>query len=127
MFNQTPIFSSYSVKHIDKALEFYHDILGLNVTQTNEGLSINQLGSMVFLYPKLDHEPASFTVLNFKVEDIDKVVEALKMKGVSIDRYDTVDMKSDDKGIFRGKASGNGPDIAWFKDPDGNILSVLQE
>ena len=80
----------------------------------------------MFIYPKPNHEPATFTVLNFPVNDINQAVDQLKKLGVSLERYDG-EMKTDEKGIFRGAARGEGPNIAWFKDPAGNILSVLEE
>jgi catechol 2,3-dioxygenase-like lactoylglutathione lyase family enzyme len=128
MFTNTPTFSSYSVDGIEKALAFYRDTLGLNVTQTKEGLDIKLGGGQsLFLYPKTGHVPATFTVLNFKVDDIDSAVDALKEKGIELERYDMGPTKADEKGIYRGRGAGQGPDIAWFKDPAGNILSVLEE
>jgi catechol 2,3-dioxygenase-like lactoylglutathione lyase family enzyme len=128
MFTETPTFSSYSVDDLEKALAFYRDTLGLNVTQTKEGLDVRLAGGAgLFLYSKQDHQPATFTVLNFKVEDIDTAVDGLKGKGIELERYDLGPMQADEKGIYRGKESGNGPDIAWFKDPAGNILSVIEE
>ncbi len=82
-------------------------------------------GGDIFVYQKDDHQPATYTVLNFPVDDIDTIVESLVAKGVSMERYDTMPGAQDDKGIMRGKAAKQGPDIAWFKDPSGNILSVL--
>lgn len=128
MFTDTSTFSSYSVDDLDKAMAFYRDTLGLNVTETKEGLDIKLAGGQaLFLYPKPDHQPATFTVLNFKVNDIDSAVIALKGKGIELERYDVGPMQADEKGIYRGKEGGNGPDIAWFKDPAGNILSVVEE
>jgi hypothetical protein len=82
-------------------------------------------GGAVLIYPKEDHQPATFTILNFPVADIDVVVDELATKGVAMERYDG--MEQDAKGIMRGKAAGRGPDIAWFTDPAGNILSVLSD
>jgi hypothetical protein len=89
------------------------------------GLKISG-GGAVFIYPKSNHEPATFTVLNFPVEDIDKAVDQLKAKGVIFESYGG-EIKTDEKGIFRGGKSGQGPNVAWFKDPAGNILSVVEE
>jgi len=122
----TSAFSGYSVDNIGKAKEFYGTVLGLNVEQTPEGLKLSLAGTTVFIYGKPNHQPATFTVLNFEVEDIDAAVEQLKNAGVTLENYDgTTPMKADEKGIYRGKAAGYGPDIAWFKDPAGNILSVV--
>lgn len=124
MFTDTPAFSSYSVDDIAKAKEFYGNILGLDIEESKEGLNLKIKGTTVFLYPKDDHVPATFTVLNFAVEDIDSAVDEMSEKGISFERYE--EMHQDEKGIARGKAVGMGPDIAWFKDPAGNILSVLE-
>lgn len=128
MFTDTPTFGSYSVDDLGKAIAFYRDTLGLTVNQTKEGLEIKLAGGQgLFLYGKQDHQPATFTVLNFKVDDIDKAVDALKGKNIQLERYDMGEMTADEKGIYRGKEGGNGPDIAWFKDPAGNILSIVEE
>lgn len=127
MFTDTPTFASYSIDNLERALEFYRDTLGLNVTQTKEGLEVKLAGGQaLFLYPKPDHQPATFTVLNFKVNDIDSAVIELNGKGIELERYDTEMVQADEAGIYRGKKSGNGPDIAWFKDPAGNILSIVE-
>jgi catechol 2,3-dioxygenase-like lactoylglutathione lyase family enzyme len=127
MFKDTPAFSGYSVNDIEKAKEFYGTTLGLNLKESKEGIELQiSGGNSVFLYSKPSHEPATFTVLNFAVENIDDAVEELKAAGISLENYDVGEMKADDKGIYRGLAAGYGPDIAWFKDPAGNILSVLQ-
>jgi hypothetical protein len=95
----------------------------LEVSETEEGLVLRIAGGgQVFIYPKPNHIPASFTILNFPVDDIEKLVDALHKRGVRFDHYDEADIKTDEKGIHRGP----GPNIAWFKDPAGNILSVLQ-
>ena len=126
MFKDTRAFSSFSVDDLQKAKEFYGQTLGLEVSETKEGLALRLAGGgQVFIYPKPNHEPATFTVLNFRVNDIDQAVDQLKKLGVSLERYDG-EMKTDEKGIFRGAARGEGPNIAWFKDPAGNILSVLE-
>lgn len=119
-------FSGFSVSDQAKAKEFYTETLGLEVDDSQMGLKISLPGgSSVFAYPKADHLPATFTILNFEVDDIDAAVDALTAKGVEFERYDD-QVKTDAKGIARGKAQQMGPDIAWFKDPAGNILSVLQ-
>ena len=123
MFRDSSAFSSYSVNDLKRAKDFYSGILGLNVRDSPEGLGIDLAGGgKLFLYPKPNHEPASFTVLNFRVDDVEKAVDALVAKGVRFEQYDMPNLKTDAKGIARG----NGPTIAWFKDPAGNILSVVQ-
>jgi catechol 2,3-dioxygenase-like lactoylglutathione lyase family enzyme len=117
-------FSGFSVNDIPKAKKFYSDVLGLKVSEDHGILTLHLAnGGSVIAYPKENHEPATFTVLNFPVPDVDKTVDELKKKGVRFEHYDTKDLKTDDKGIMRD----NGPTIAWFKDPAGNILSVLDE
>jgi predicted enzyme related to lactoylglutathione lyase len=124
MFKDAKAFSSYSVNDLKKAKEFYGETLGLKVSESAEGLELNLAGALsVFLYPKPNHTPASFTVLNFPVKDIDEAVDELTTLGIHLEQYDLPDLKTDKKGIMRG----NGPTIAWFKDPAGNILSVVQE
>jgi predicted enzyme related to lactoylglutathione lyase len=123
MFSYKKSFSSFSVNDISKAKEFYINILDLEVIVQPEGLSITFAdGGNVFLYEKPNHTPASFTVLNFNVENIEETVDSLIAKGIQFEQYGG-DIPTDSKGIFRGQ----GPLIAWFKDPAGNILSVLQE
>ena len=127
MFKNTKAFSSFSVNDLSKASKFYGQTLGLNVEETTEGLGIHLSGGgEVFLYPKPNHTAASFTVLNFPVDDIDSAVDQLKKLGVSFESYGG-EIETDSKGIFRGGDTGKGPNIAWFKDPAGNILSVLEE
>ena len=127
MFKDIKAFSSFSADDIHKAKEFYGQTLGLEVSETNEGLDLQIAGGgHVFIYPKPNHAPASFTVLNFPVDDIDSAVDELKALGVEFESYDG-ELKTDEKGIFRGGEEGSGPEIAWFKDPAGNILSVLEE
>ena len=116
-------FASFSVNDLKKAKEFYRDTLGLDVSEVAEGLEL--FGGNVFIYSKPNHEAATFTVLNFPVNDIDAAVDDLKSRGVTFESYGG-DIKTDDKGIARGSVSGHGPDIAWFKDPAGNILSILE-
>ncbi len=117
--------SSFSVNDIEKAKEFYASKLGLDVSDEEEGLKLQIDGLHAFIYPKDDHAPATFTILNFMVDDIDKAVDELAKRGVQFESYEG-EMKTDEKGIFRGADSGHGPNIAWFKDPAGNILSVLE-
>ena len=127
MFKNTKAFSSFSVDDLKKAKEFYGQTLGLKISETKEGLGLQIAGGgQVFLYPKPNHTAASFTVLNFPVVDIDKAVEELRRGGVQFESYGG-EIKTDEKGIFRGASQGKGPNIAWFKDPAGNILSVLEE
>ncbi len=126
MFNLKGAFSGFSVNDPAKAKEFYTKTLGLKVEDGVGGVRIRLPGGgMVWMYPKPNHQPAAFTILNFKVDDIDAAVDDLTSRGVQFERYPNI--PADDKGILRGIASERGPDIAWFKDPAGNILSVLQE
>jgi catechol 2,3-dioxygenase-like lactoylglutathione lyase family enzyme len=126
MLKNSKAFSSFSVDNIQKAKEFYGNILGLEVAEIHEGLELHLPGMRVFLYPKGEHHtPASFTVLNFLVDDIDKAVNDLTSAGVNFEKYDQDQLKTDEKGIARGPGGPKG--IAWFKDPAGNFLSVLQE
>jgi catechol 2,3-dioxygenase-like lactoylglutathione lyase family enzyme len=124
MFNDTKAFGSFSVNGLQKAKEFYADTLGLEVSETPEGLELQIAGgARIFIYPKPDHLPATFTILNFPVDNIEEAVAELSRRGVQFLHYDEEVIKTDEKGIFRG----GGPLIAWFKDPAGNILSVLEE
>jgi predicted enzyme related to lactoylglutathione lyase len=127
MFKAIETFSSFSVDDLGKAKEFYTTVLGLQVEeQEGMGLKFHLPGNAVFIYPKTQHQPATFTVLNFKVENIDQAVDELGKRGVQFERYKEMP-QADEKGILRGISANRGPDIAWFKDPAGNILSVLQE
>jgi catechol 2,3-dioxygenase-like lactoylglutathione lyase family enzyme len=122
MFENTKAFSGFSADDIPAAKKFYGETLGLKVTEENGLLTLHIAGDRpTLIYPKENHEPASFTILNFPVDDIDAAVDGLTERGVAFERYDGFDQ--DEKGIFRDE----GPDIAWFKDPAGNILSVIQE
>jgi catechol 2,3-dioxygenase-like lactoylglutathione lyase family enzyme len=122
MFEHTKAFSGFSVDDIQKAKQFYGETLGLRVSEEYGMLTLHIAGDRdTLIYPKEDHTPATFTILNFPVADIDKAVDELAARGVQFERYEGAEQ--DDKGIARGQ----GPAIAWFKDPAGNILSVLQE
>jgi predicted enzyme related to lactoylglutathione lyase len=123
VFKEAEAFSSFSVNDIRRAKEFYGQTLGIKLTENAEGLELNTRGGNVFIYAKPNHTPASFTVLNFPVKDIERAVDELEALGVQLEHYDMPDMKTDERGIFRGQP---GPQIAWFKDPAGNILSILQ-
>ena len=123
----TGAFSSFSVDDLDIAKKFYGETLGLDVEKTGEGLELSVEDEVtIFVYPKDDHEPATFTVLNFRVEDIDEAVDELTDRGITFESYKG-EMKTDEKGVFRGAEDGDGPNIAWFKDPAGNFLSVIEE
>ena len=122
----TGAFSSFSVDNIDEAVEFYGKTLGVNVKNTEEGLQLDfDDGGSVFIYPKDDHEPATFTVLNFTVSDIDAAVEELKARGIEFESYEG-ELETDENNIMRGEEDGEGPNIAWFKDPAGNFISVIE-
>jgi len=126
MFRNTKAFSGFSVDDTQKAKEFYGELLGLEVEELDMPglLSLHIAGdSHILIYPKPNHVPATFTVLNFPVKDVEKAVDELAAKGVKFEIYNEPDFKTDEKGIFRG----GGPLIAWFKDPAGNILSVIKE
>ena len=126
MFKNTKAFSSFSVDDVEKAKEFYSNILGLEVSQDMEMgglLNIKLAGEPnLLIYPKSNHTPATFTVLNFIVKNINETVDELTRRGVQFEHYGG-EFNTDEKGISRG----GGPSIAWFKDPAGNILSVLEE
>ena len=125
MFNASHAFSGFSTNDIARTIEFYAQTLGLEVTEENGMLTLKLAGGgTVVIYPKDDHEPASFTVLNFQVDDIDQAVGELAKAGIQFERYEG--FAHDERGIVRPDSSQHGPSIAWFKDPAGNILSVLQ-
>lgn len=127
MFKDTHAFSSFSVDDIDMAKKFYGETLGLDVAEMSIGLSITIAGGgSLFIYPKNDHAPATFTVLNFPVPDIDAAVDHLKAKGVTFERS-SGETATDNKGILRSDGPTRGPSIAWFKDPAGNFISVLEQ
>ncbi|MEO3925497.1 VOC family protein [Micromonosporaceae bacterium B7E4] len=122
MFRDTEAFSGFAVDDVARAKEFYGETLGLRVSEEYGLLRLHLAGGRdVLVYPKPGHVPASFTILNFPVDDIDRAVDELTARGVRFERYEGIE--ADEKGIARG----NGPDIAWFTDPAGNVLSVLQE
>jgi catechol-2,3-dioxygenase len=123
MFRQTKAFSSFSANDLRKVKKFYSEVLELEVTEENELLTLHIAGGyQVLIYPKPDHTPATFTVLNFPVDNLEKTVDELTRRGVRFEQYEGA-LKTDQKGIFRdGDMS-----IAWFKDPAGNIISVLKE
>lgn len=125
MFEPKTAFSGFSVNDLAKAKEFYRQTLGLKVVEEGIGLRLHLPGGgTAFAYPKDEHQPATFTLLDFVVDDIDEAVDELNSRGVSFERYEG--MSQDDKGIMRGLAQNRGPNIAWFKDPAGNMLAVLQ-
>jgi len=125
MLKTKQAFSGFSVDNLAEAREFYTGTLGLTVDDAGPGLGLQLSGGgTVFVYPKDDHQPATFTILNFEVEDIDEAVDELMNRGVQFERYEGLPV--DEKGILRGISQNRGPDIAWFKDPAGNILAVLK-
>jgi predicted enzyme related to lactoylglutathione lyase len=122
MFTETKAFSGFAVPDIAAAKAFYGDTLGINVSEDHGLLTLHVAGDRpTLVYPKPDHVPASYTILNFPVDDIDAAVDELVARGIEILRYEG--MEQDDRGIMRA----GGPYIAWFTDPAGNVLSVLQE
>ncbi len=128
MFKPQAVFSGISVNDIAKAKEFYNKTMGLELDNEEMGLQFKLPGGgALFVYDKQDHQPATFTVLNFVVSDIDQAVDELTNQGVQFERYDNMPAPQDEKGVLRGLAANQGPDIAWLKDPAGNILAVLQE
>jgi len=126
MFRNTQAFSSFSTDDLAKTKDFYARTLGLDVVGTPEGLELRLAGGMsVFVYYSNAYEPPEHTVLNFVVDDIDAAIDGLAERGVRMEPYDLPDIKTDERGIFRGETGPKA--IAWFKDPAGHILSVLQE
>ena len=123
MFEASNAFSGFSVNDQAAAKKFYGETLGVPLEEIPAGLRL-KIGNGILVYPKTDHTPATYTMLNFRVDDIERAVGELKGKGIEFEQYKGV---TDEKGIARGIAHNRGPDIAWFKDPAGNILSVLQE
>ena len=130
MFKDTKAFASFSVSDLERAKSFYGGTLGLNVKETPEGLELHLAGGglPVFIYPSDDYHAPEHTVLNFIVKDIDEAVRKLAAKNVMMERYDLPGMKTDADGIWRNDKGTIGPkSMAWFKDPDGHILGVMQE
>ncbi len=124
MLAKSKAFSGFSVNDTQKAKEFYSRTLGLEVSESNGLLNLHLAGgATVLIYPKPNHTPAAFTILNFPVDIVDKAVDELTKRGVRFEIYNQPNLKTDERGIFRG----GGPVIAWFKDPAGNILSVLEQ
>jgi len=123
MLEESKAFSGFSSNDIPEAKDFYGQTLGLEVSEDHGLLTLHLAGGhKVLVYPKPNHVPATFTVLNFPVKNVNQTVEELKKRGVRFEIYNLPDLKTDEKGIMRGK----GPTIAWFKDPADNILSVLE-
>ena len=123
MFANAGAYSGFAVDDVDKAREFYGVTLGLKTSVDHGLMTLHLAGDRpTLVYPKPDHTPATYTILNFPVDDIDQAVDALVARGVQFERYDGAEQ--DEKGVMRGLERGEGPDIAWFKDPAGNILSV---
>jgi catechol 2,3-dioxygenase-like lactoylglutathione lyase family enzyme len=121
MFTNTKAFSGFAVDDVDKAREFYSETLGLEVSEENGILTLHIAGDRpTIVYPKPNHTPAQYTILNFPVDDIDQAVDDLTARGVRFERYEGFDQ--DERGIMRAE----GPPIAWFKDPAGNVLSVIK-
>jgi catechol 2,3-dioxygenase-like lactoylglutathione lyase family enzyme len=125
VLRDTKAFGGFSVNDLAAAREFYGHTLGLDVEDAVSGLRLRIAGGEgIFIYPKDNHTPATYTILNFPVDDVEQAVDELTSKGVTFEHYENT---TDEKGIFRGIVKAQGPDIAWFKDPAGNILSVLKE
>lgn len=124
MFKDTKAFSGFSVNDLAAAKAFYGQTLGLDVEETPNGLTLKIAGGNgTFIYQKDDHTPATFTILNFPVDDVDRAVDELAGRGVAFEQYEGF---TDERGVYRGLSLGQGPDSAWFKDPAGNILSVMK-
>jgi catechol 2,3-dioxygenase-like lactoylglutathione lyase family enzyme len=124
MLATSPAFSGFSVDDIPAARAFYAETLGLEVTEENGMLALHLAGNRpTLVYPKPDHQPASFTILNFPVPDVPAVVGELTARGVRFERYEGTPIETDEQGVFRGE----GPLIAWFTDPAGNVLSVIEQ
>lgn len=133
MLQTSKAFSSFSVDDSKKAREFYDKKLGVRTTSVKgmEDYGLFEIhipgGNSVMVYPKENHQPATFTILNFPVDDIDQAVDELTEKGVDFEHYDDEMIKTDEKGIARSDSPDKGPSVAWFKDPAGNILAVMEE
>ena len=124
MLEHSKAFSGIAVKDLEAARRFYREVLGVRVEDGDMGMLVLRLGGdrPVLVYPKPDHEPATYTVLNFPVDDVEGAVDALTGRGVVFERYEGTPAATDAKGVFRG----GGPLIAWFTDPSGNVLSVIE-
>jgi catechol 2,3-dioxygenase-like lactoylglutathione lyase family enzyme len=124
VFQNSKAFSGFSVNDLQKAKEFYSKILSFEVSEMNGFLNLHiGNGAKVLVYPKSNHTPATFTVLNLPVDNIEQAVDELNKRGIRFEIYNDGEIKTDERGIFRD----GGPKLAWFKDPAGNILSVLEE
>lgn len=127
LFKDTKAFSSFSVDDVQRAKEFYGQTIGLEVSESYGGrlleLHIDGVGN-ILIYPKVNHTPAAFTILNFPVDNLESTMDDLTKRGVRFEIYDEDNLKTDEKGVSLG---GEGPKIAWFKDPAGDVLSVLEE
>ena len=124
MLGSSKACSGIAVRDTEEARRFYADVLGVRVEDGDMGMLVLRLGGdrPLLLYPKADHEPATYTVLNFPVDDVEEAVDELTERGVVFERYEGTETETDAKGVFRG----GGPLIAWFTDPSGNVLSVIQ-
>ena len=123
MLGNIKAFSGFSVNDVDAAKRFYGEVLGVEVSENDAGLTLHIAGDRpILIYPKDNHEPATFTVLNFPVDDVEGTVAGLTERGVEFERYEGTEIGTDEQGVFRG----GGPLIAWFKDPAGNVLSVIK-
>lgn len=123
----TSAFSGYSSNDIESCRDFYSSVLELKLTSEMGGIGFKINGQQIYIYNKDNHTPATYTVLNFVVDSIEQAVDELVSKGVRFKRYDNLPAEQDDRGILRGKDAGYGPNIAWFKDPAGNILSLVEK
>ena len=123
MLGHIKAFSGFSVNDLDAAKRFYGETLGVEVMENDAGLTLHIAGDRpILVYPKDNHEPATFTILNFPVDDVEGTVAGLTERGVEFERYEGTELETDEQGVFRG----GGPLIAWFKDPAGNVLSVIK-
>ena len=124
MFKNTKAFSGFSVDDLQKAKQFYSQILGLEISESNGLLELHISGwTNILIYPKVNHTPATFTVLNFPVSNLEQTMDELIKRGVHFEIYHEDNLKTNEKGVC---LSDEGPKIAWFKDPAGNVLSVLE-
>jgi len=125
MFKNTRAFSGFSVDDLKRAKAFYGEVLGLDVREEKDSLELRIAGgARILIYPKPNHTAATYTILNFPVDSVERAVDALTAKGVKFEHYDDETLKTDAKGISRGRGC---PTMAWFKDPAGNFLSVIEE